>query len=132
MKQGETEKQIVALTSQLQQVELKNQSLTRIVANKPADKDNPKTDTNNRTNNGQDGSKRACKSIKPKGNEPDTKTFDRKNYWFCPWHKKFVLQNASNCQLKWTSEDPKDTPPSSITMKKLQAFLDNEGAFSDE
>ena len=57
MKQGETEKQIVALTSQLQQVELKNQSLTRIVANKPADKDNPKTETNNRTNNRQDGSK---------------------------------------------------------------------------
>ena len=51
MKQGETEKQIVALTAQLQQVELKNQSLTRRVAKKPADKDNPKTETHNRTNN---------------------------------------------------------------------------------
>ena len=51
MQQGETEKQLVALTAQLQQVELKNQSLTRRVANKPTDKDNPKTETHNRTNN---------------------------------------------------------------------------------
>ena len=57
MQQGETEKQLVALTAQLQMVELKNQSLNRRVANKPTDKDNPKTETNNRTNNRQDGSK---------------------------------------------------------------------------
>ena len=43
MQQGENEKQLVALTAQIQQVDIKNQSLTRRVANKPTDKDNPKT-----------------------------------------------------------------------------------------
>ena len=132
MKQGETEKQQVALNSQLQQVDLKNQVLTIIISNKPTDKDNPKMETNNRTNNGQDGSKWEWKAIKLKGNEPDTKTVDGKNYWFCPWQKKFVLHNAIECRLKRTSEYPKDTTPSSTTMTNLQDFLDDEGAFSDE
>ena len=51
MQQGKNEKQLVALTAQLQQVELKNQAPTRRVANKLTDKDNPKTETHNRTNN---------------------------------------------------------------------------------
>ena len=64
MQQGETEKQLVALTSQLQQVDLKNQALTRKFSNKPTNKDTPKTETNNTTNNGKDGSKWARKAIK--------------------------------------------------------------------
>ena len=132
MQQGGTEKQLVALNAQIQQVELNKQALTRKVANKLTNKDTPKMETNNRTKNGQDGSKWAWKTIKPKKNEPDTKTVDGKNYWFCPWHKKFVLCNASDCWLKRTSEDPKDTTPSSTSMTNLQAFLDDEGAFSDK
>ena len=57
MQQEENEKQLVALTAHLQQFELKNQALTRRVSKKPTDKDNPNTETKNRTNNGQDGSK---------------------------------------------------------------------------
>ena len=57
IQQGETENQLVALNAQLQQVELKNQALTRKVSNKPTNKDIHKTETNDRTNNGQDRSK---------------------------------------------------------------------------
>ena len=74
--------QLVALTAQLQQFELKNQALTRKVANKPNNKDTPKTETNNRTNNRQDGYKWAWKVMKPKGKKPDTKTVNGNNYWF--------------------------------------------------
>ena len=66
--------QLVALTAQLQQFELKNQALTMKVDNKPTNKDTPKTETNDRTNHGQDESKWSWKAIKPKGNKPDTKT----------------------------------------------------------
>ena len=132
MQQGEIDKQLVALTAQIQQVEFKNQALTRKVSNKPTNKDTPKTETNNSSNNWQDGSKWACKSIKPKGNKPDTKTVDGKNYWFCSWHKRLVLHNSINFRLKWISEDPEDTTPSSTTMTNLQYFLDDEGAFADK
>ena len=64
MQQGETYKQLFTLTSQLQQVDLKNQALTRKFSNKPTNKDTPKTETNNTTNNGKDGSKWARKAIK--------------------------------------------------------------------
>ena len=104
---------MIALADQLEQVEIKNQTPMRKVA--ASLKDATKLPSNNGTNRDTDQSKWSWKAVNPKANKPGTNTVDDKNYWLCPWHKKFVLHNATVCSLQQTEGEnvpnPRDTNP---------------------
>ena len=84
MKQDETERQLVALTAQLEQIDLLNKKLQKkIKENKSNDKSKGK-----KKKNSKNADKWKWKEVPPKSGQKHTKNFEGKEYHWCPLHKK--------------------------------------------
>ena len=134
LKSQAREQQLVALTAQLEQIELKNRQL-RNQLKKSGNKTTPPP-KNTKTKPGKPGTpnknKWAWKDVKPKSGQT-TKVVDGKTYYWCQYHKKWTLHKSEECRLKPKDDDNKDGG-SDDKHTTLQAIYDadqDDGAFAD-
>ena len=135
MLKDETEKQLVALTAQLEQVEVKNKHLMKKLKNnfpKP-DKEKGKGKEKGKNKGKKDGDKWAWKDKPPKSNQPKKKTVDGKQYHWCRFHEKWTIHSEDECRLN-TDQIKNKEKEEKEKLAALQAILhdDNNGAFADE
>ena len=114
----ETEKQFIALTAQLKQVQINNDRLRREIRQHKADtaKKHDKKKNNNL--------KWAWKNNRPKQGEK-MKVFEGKTYHWCKHHKKWTLHKANECRLVCNGQpvNPPNNPPNN-NMRGLAALLE--------
>mmetsp|Transcript_89540 Transcript_89540/g.175255 ORF Transcript_89540/g.175255 Transcript_89540/m.175255 type:complete len:518 (+) Transcript_89540:268-1821(+) len=94
----DTEQKLVALTAQLEQINIRNKALAKRVAD--ASKTKPKTHKpkpGNKPKRPNDG-KWAWKSVHPKPGET-SKRFEGKTYYWCRHHKKWTLHKTEDCRM---------------------------------
>ena len=87
----------VALTAQLEQINLLNKKLQKkIKDNKMSSKDKKKDKKKKDPNS----DKWKWKEVPPKSGQKETKVFKGETYYWCPHHKKWTLHNPDECHLK--------------------------------
>lgn len=122
--EDDTEKQLVALTAQLEQIQLTNKRLNKkFKANTPS-KDFKRKNKNKKFE--KDDAKWKWKDSPPKKGET-TKVFQGKTYYFCVYHRKWTLHKPDECRLKDKPESPEhqtnnDNNPYEDKMDKLQSM----------
>lgn len=122
MTQDDTDKQLVALTAQLEQVEIKNKNLqAKVNQNKPQSR----TYNNNRRTGQSSSNKWKWKDIPPKSGQT-TKKFEGKTYNWCPHHKKWTLHKPSVCRLKDRQQNPGDGNKREKQQAGYQAYYDDD------
>ena len=130
MKQDETERQLVALTAQLEQIDLLNKKLQKkIKENKPNDKSKGK-----KKKDSKNADKWKWKEVPPKSGQKHTKTFEGKEYHWCPLHKKWTLHKPDECRLKdkqTGEENMTQTTPTPASEGEAYAAILNAGALAD-
>ena len=123
MQKDETEQQLVALTAQLQQVQSKNRQLQKkLKGDKPKGKDKAKSNKANSDN------KWAWKDRKPPAGSPHTKTFEGRDYHWCPFHEKWTIHKPEDCRLNLANKGKKtstDDRPSTDAVN-LTAALEQD------
>ena len=88
---------MVALTAQLEQIEIKHKNLQKKWKDNQKKK---KKDDKPKGSKKFDNKKWKWKSVAPKSNESKTKVFEGKTYLWCPHHKKWTLHKPDECCLK--------------------------------
>ena len=134
-KQDETERQLVALTAQLELIEKKSLAIekkNKTLQDKLRDKIKAKKDQRTKGNSDKSNRKKKTdakwlwKSIPPGTGEAHTKTIDGKEYHWCKYHKKWTLHKPEECRLK----DQASNQNEGVTASALLAEIDN-GSFAD-
>ena len=126
LQKDDTEKQLVALTAQLKQIEIKHKNLQKKWKDNQKKK---KKDDKSKGSNKSDNKKWKWKSVAPKNNESKTKVFEGKTYFWCPHHKKWTLHKPDECRLK-DRQDHNQEEGTSTQAETYAAVLD-DGAFTD-
>lgn len=126
MIQDDTDKQLVALTAQLEQVEIQNKGLkAKLQQGKRPNTQQKKPFWKKGNNNKKQSDKWKWKETPPKTGQT-TKTFEGKTYNWCIYHKKWTLHKPSECRLK-----DRQTPGDGSKREKkehqgYQAFFDDD------
>ena len=125
MQEDETVKKLVALTAQLQQMEIKAKNWKK-------NKDDKK---NNNKGKSKDKKKKddlwKWKKVAPKSGESKTKQVKGKTYNWCAHHTAWTLHKESECRLNRNTGN-EDHPDPSDDPQSLQSILEQEGAFGQE
>jgi hypothetical protein len=116
MLQDEQDKQLVALTAQLEQVELNNKDLKSKLA---------KRSKNRRQSNQSNNEKWKWKEVPPKSGQT-TKTFEGKVYNWCTYHKKWTIHKPADCRLKDKQIPPKEKKPQKKEQARYQVIFDDD------
>ena len=113
LEKDNTEKQLVALTAQLEQIELKNKKLQQKL------KDNKKSSQSNKSSKKDQTSKNKWKwkDVAPKQGEKKTKEFEGKTYHWCKHHKKWTIHKPEDCRLKDKPSEETTTPTNQETQE---------------
>ncbi len=125
------EEQILALSSEIKNLEAKNQDMAKKFATKnkgDGDKKKDKKgkkDGDKKKKKKKDGDKTwAWKDIAPKDGEPLKKTFRDKEYHWCPHHDAWTVHTASECNK---NKHKSDTSGLKLQVQKaLQAIVEED------
>lgn len=129
MLQDDADKQLVALTAQLEQVEIQNKGLQSKLQRNFKRKDAPSKQGKRNWRKGKgnaNNDKWKWKEIPPKPGQKN-KTFEGKTYNWCIHHERWTLHTSSACRHK----DRKNSPPTGDNKEKneqtgYQAFFDDD------
>jgi hypothetical protein len=126
------EEQILALSSEIKNLEAKNQDMAKKFESKKKNGGDRKKD-NKTGKKGDDKKKKkrkdndktwAWKDIAPKTGEAHTKTFRDKEYHWCPHHEAWTVHSASECNK---NKKASDSPGLKLQVQRaLQAIVEED------
>lgn len=121
-----TDRQLVAMAAQLEQIKNSNEILKKKFQPKPQKpKDNKSGSNKPDSNKKKDNSKWAWKAVPPKTGESLSKKVNGKTYHWCTHHKKWCIHKSSECRLATSDRSTND-------IAGLQAVLAiDENLFSE-
>lgn len=139
MKKDHTQEQLVALTTQVQELEERNKNLQRkSKKNTYEKKKGTSTSTtkkkSDKKNKSKNTGKWAWKDIKPRANQSQEKTFEGKTYHWCPHHEMWTLHHPSECRQNRGNSGTSSSSDGTNTLDhvNLHAVYGQEGSFTDE